>query len=32
MMMGKNGKPFTTRDGGMVKLIDLLTEAESRSA
>jgi arginyl-tRNA synthetase len=30
-MMGKNGKPFATRDGGTVKLIDLLTEAEQRA-
>jgi len=26
-MMGKDGKPFKTRDGGTVKLIDLLDEA-----
>jgi arginyl-tRNA synthetase len=26
-MMDKNGKPFKTRDGGTVKLIDLLDEA-----
>jgi len=30
-MMGKNGKPFATRDGGTVKLIKLLTEAEQRA-
>jgi arginyl-tRNA synthetase len=30
-MMGKNGKPFATRDGGTVKLIDLLVEAEQRA-
>jgi arginyl-tRNA synthetase len=30
-MMGKNGKPFATRDGGTVKLINLLTEAEQRA-
>ena len=30
-MMGKNGKPFATRDGGTVKLISLLTEAEQRA-
>jgi len=30
-MMGKNGKPFKTRDGGTVKLIDLLKEAEQRA-
>ncbi len=30
-MMGKNGKPFATRDGGTVKLIDLLKEAEQRA-
>ena len=30
-MMGKDGKPFKTRDGGTVKLIDLLKEAEQRA-
>ncbi|MCK5897202.1 MAG: arginine--tRNA ligase, partial [Cocleimonas sp.] len=30
-MMGQNGKPFATRDGGTVKLIDLLKEAEQRA-
>ena len=30
-MMGKNGRPFATRDGGTVKLIDLLIEAEQRA-
>ncbi len=30
-MMGKDGKPFKTRDGGTVKLIDLLTKAEQRA-
>jgi arginyl-tRNA synthetase len=30
-MMGKNGKPFATRDGGTVKLIDLLAEAKQRA-
>ena len=32
MMLGKDGKPFKTRDGGTVKLKDLLNEAESRAA
>jgi arginyl-tRNA synthetase len=27
MMMNKNGKPFKTREGGTVKLLELLTEA-----
>ena len=27
MMLGPNGKPFATRDGGTVKLIDLLDDA-----
>ncbi len=30
-MMDKNGKPFKTRDGGTVKLIDLLDEAVERA-
>lgn len=30
-MMGEDGKPFKTRDGGTVKLMDLLTEAETRA-
>jgi arginyl-tRNA synthetase len=30
-MMGKNGKPFATRDGGTIKLMDLLKEAEQRA-
>lgn len=30
-MMGKDGKPFKTRDGGTVKLIELLIEAEQRA-
>ena len=30
MMLGKDGRPFKTRDGGTVKLRDLLDEAESR--
>ena len=31
-MLGKDGKPFKTRDGGTVKLKDLLNEAETRAA
>ncbi len=31
MMLGKDGKPFKTRTGGTVKLVDLLDEAESRA-
>lgn len=31
MMLGKDGKPFKTRSGGTVKLVDLLNEAESRA-
>ncbi|NUE65812.1 arginine--tRNA ligase [Snodgrassella sp. ESL0253] len=31
-MMGKDGKPFKTRDGNTVKLIDLLNEAVERAA
>ncbi len=30
-MMGKDGKPFKTRTGGTVKLVDLLNEAEERA-
>jgi arginyl-tRNA synthetase len=30
-MMGKGGTPFKTRDGGTVKLIDLLDEAQQRA-
>ena len=30
-MNGKDGRPFKTRDGGTVKLIDLLTEAQERA-
>ncbi len=30
-MMDKSGKPFKTRDGGTVKLVDLLDEAVSRA-
>ena len=30
-MNGADGRPFKTRDGGTVKLIDLLDEAESRA-
>ncbi|UFH49146.1 arginine--tRNA ligase [Pseudomonas sp. KNUC1026] len=30
-MNGADGRPFKTRDGGTVKLIDLLTEAEQRA-
>ncbi len=31
MMLDKNGKPFKTRDGGTVKLIDLIEEAIKRA-
>ncbi|MFK7913970.1 MAG: arginine--tRNA ligase [Pseudomonadales bacterium] len=31
-MLGKDGKPFKTRAGGVVKLTDLLDEAQSRAA
>ncbi len=31
-VLGPNKKPFKTRDGGTIKLIDLLDEAESRTA
>ena len=30
-MNGADGRPFKTRDGGTVKLIDLLTEAQERA-
>lgn len=30
-MMNEDGKPFKTRDGGTVKLIDLIEEAEKRA-
>jgi arginyl-tRNA synthetase len=30
-MMGNDGKPFKTREGGTVKLMDLLDEAEKRA-
>ncbi len=30
-MMGKDGKPFKTRSGDTIKLVDLLTEAEERA-
>lgn len=30
-MMGEDGKPFKTRTGGTVKLVDLLDEAEQRA-
>jgi len=30
-MMGEDGKPFKTRTGGTVKLVDLLDEAEERA-
>lgn len=31
-MLGKDGKPFKTRQGGIIKLADLLDEAERRAA
>ena len=31
MMLGKDGKPFKTRSGGTVKLVDLLDEAQERA-
>lgn len=31
MVMGKDGRPFKSRDGGVTKLADLLTEAERRA-
>jgi arginyl-tRNA synthetase len=30
-MQGKGGRPFRSRDGGLIKLIDLLDEAEERA-
>ncbi|MCZ6853866.1 MAG: arginine--tRNA ligase [Gammaproteobacteria bacterium] len=30
-MLGKDGKPFKTREGGVLKLADLLDEAEARA-
>ena len=30
-MMGEDGKPFKTRSGGTVKLIDLINEAIERA-
>lgn len=30
-MNGEDGKPFKTRDGGVVKLVDLLNEAEQKA-
>ncbi|MDP1340890.1 arginine--tRNA ligase domain-containing protein, partial [Klebsiella variicola] len=30
-MNGADGRPFKTRDGGTVKLIDLLNEAQERA-
>ncbi len=32
MMLGKDGRPFKTRAGGTVRLVDLLDEAEERAA
>lgn len=32
MVLGADRKPFKTRDGGTVKLVDLLREAEARAA
>ena len=32
VMLGKDGKPFKTRSGGVVKLSELLDEAEERAA
>lgn len=32
MMLGKDGKPFKTRSGGIIKLADLLDEAIERAA
>lgn len=31
MMLGKDGKPFKTRTGGTVRLVDLLDEAQERA-
>ena len=30
-MLGKDGRPFRSRDGGLVKLVDLLDEAQQRA-
>ena len=32
MILNKNGKPFKSRDGGVTKLNDLLTESQQRAA
>lgn len=32
MMLGKDGRPFRTRSGGTVRLVDLLDEAQERAA
>ncbi|MBO1519698.1 arginine--tRNA ligase [Oceanisphaera pacifica] len=32
MMLGKNGRPFKTRSGGTVRLVDLLDEAQERAS
>ncbi|WP_445395630.1 arginine--tRNA ligase [Zobellella sp. An-6] len=32
MMLGKDGRPFKTRSGGTIKLVELLEEAEERAA
>lgn len=32
MMLGKDGRPFKTRTGGTVRLVDLLDEAQDRAA
>ncbi|MCX4026482.1 arginine--tRNA ligase [Endozoicomonas sp. SM1973] len=32
MMLGEDGRPFKTREGGVVKLAELLDEAEERAA
>ncbi|RKF13330.1 arginine--tRNA ligase [Alginatibacterium sediminis] len=32
MMLGKDGRPFKTRSGGTVKLVDLLDEAQERAS
>ncbi len=31
VMLGKDGRPFRSRDGGVVKLVDLLDEAQQRA-
>jgi arginyl-tRNA synthetase len=31
VMLGKDGRPFRSRDGGLVKLVDLLDEAQQRA-